>query len=98
MKKWDLVEIFWEDSYQMHGWVHLDDAEVDEDVSLGHQSVGYFIGETPKQITICQSKKSSKELDDAPETNVNAVFSIPKRAIISKRLIKTPTNKHSEAK
>lgn len=86
-KKWDRIEIFWEDSYQMHGWVHLDEAGIDEDVSLGHQSIGYFAGETDKQITIVQSKKSSKELDQAPETNVNATFSIPKRAIIKVRKV-----------
>lgn len=86
-KKWDRIEIFWEDSYQLHGWVHLDEAGVDEDESLGHQSIGYYVGETPKQITIVQSKKSSRLLHDAPETNVNATFSIPKSAISRVRKI-----------
>lgn len=68
-----------------HGWVGLDESAYDEDFSLGHQSVGYYIGETPKQITICQSLKSHPELNKADDTNVCGVFTIPKRAIISKR-------------
>lgn len=81
-KKWDRVEIFWEDSYQLHGWTALDEAGVEEDLSLGHQSLGYYLAETSKQITICQSKKSSKLLHDSPYTNVNGVFSIPKSCIL----------------
>lgn len=82
-KKWDRIEVFWEDSYQMHGWTSLNESGYEEDVSLGHQTIGYFIAETPKQITVCQSKKSDKDLDQSEYTNVNAVFSIPKRAILS---------------
>jgi hypothetical protein len=81
LKRWDRIEVYWEDSYQMHGWVLLSDSEYKEDISLGHQSMGYFIGQTPKQITLCQSKKSSKLLDIHEDTNVNAVFSIPKSCI-----------------
>lgn len=82
-RKWDRIEVLWEDSYQLHGWTPLNESGYDEDISLGHQSIGYYLGETKKQITICQSKKSDKELDKADYTNVNAVFNIPKRAILS---------------
>jgi len=92
MKLWDLVEILWEDSYMVHGWTHLDETGYEEEASLGHQSVGYYIGETTKQITICQSLKSDKDLNSQPETNVCGVFTIPKRAIISKRKL-TPKGK-----
>lgn len=71
----------------MHGWVLISDAAVDEDTSLGHQSIGYYLDETPKQITICQSSKSNKEFRKSEDTNVNAVFSIPKKAILRMRKI-----------
>ncbi len=95
MKRWDKVEIFWEDSHQIHGWVALSDSGFEEDNSLGHMTVGYYIGETPNQITVCQSKKSDAELDQSPDTAVNAVFSIPKVAI--KRINKIGVN-HEKTK
>jgi hypothetical protein len=97
-KKWDWVHILWEDSYQLHGWSPLDETGFDEDESLGHETLGFYIGETKRQITVCQSKKSSKELDDAPHTNVNAVFSIPKSCILKIEKLPTPINENEEAK
>lgn len=84
-ERWDKLEIFWEDSYQTHGWVMLDESGYEFDDSLGHQTIGYYIGETPKQVTVCQSRKSHKELAKSESTNVNAVFSIPKSAILKIR-------------
>jgi hypothetical protein len=80
-KRWDRLEIFWEDSHQIHGWITVEDADYKDDSSLHHQSLGYYIGETNKQFTICQSRKSDKGLAAVDDTHVNAVFSIPKSAI-----------------
>lgn len=81
-KKWDLIEVLWHDSYMVHGWTHVENVGLDEDISLDHRSVGYYLGETPRQITICQSSKANEDLIDEPETNVCGVFTIPKKAIV----------------
>lgn len=80
--KWDKVEIEWTDSHMIHGWVTLDDVGLDEEASLYHRSIGYFLGETPNQVTICQSSKTDEDLIKEPITNVCGVFTIPKKAII----------------
>lgn len=81
-KKWDMLEITWHDSYMVHGWTHVENIGLDDDISLDHRSIGYYLGETPRQITICQSSKTNEELIYEPETNVCGVFTIPKRAIV----------------
>lgn len=80
-KRWDIVEIEWEDSYQLHGWTTLEESGYWDDISLGHTSIGYYIGETKKQISICQSRKTDPELIKSEITNVNALFHIPKSCI-----------------
>ena len=80
-KQWDLIEILWVDSHMVHGWTRIEEIGLDEDYSLDHRSVGYYLGETPRQITICQSSKTNEELIGEPEANVCGVFTIPKKAI-----------------
>lgn len=87
LKKWQPVEIFWVDSYRTHGWISLEEANVDEDYSLDHRTIGYFVGETSRQITVCQSSKTNEDLISEPETNIDAVMNIPKVAITKIRKI-----------
>ena len=82
LKKWDRIEILWVDSYRTHGWLPLEEAHVDEDSCLNHRTIGYYLGETPRQISVCQSSKTDEELIKEPETQVDAVMNIPKKAII----------------
>lgn len=81
-KKWDRIEIIWLDSYRTHGWLPLEDAHVEEDYCLDHRTIGYYIGETKRQISVCQSGKLDDRLNDEDETQIDAVMSIPKKAII----------------
>lgn len=82
-KKWDRIEILWVDSYRTHGWLPFEDAHVEEDYCLDHRTIGYYLGETSRQISVCQSSKTAEELISEPETQIDAVMSIPKRAITS---------------
>lgn len=81
-KKWDRIEIIWLDSYRTHGWLPLEEAHVEEDYCLDHRTIGYFIGETKRQISVCQSSKKDKHLISEPETQIDAVMSIPKKCIV----------------
>jgi hypothetical protein len=80
-KKWDRVEILWVDSYRTHGWLPLEEAHIEEDYCLDHRTIGYYLGETPRQISVCQSSKTHEELITEPETQIDAVMNIPKKAI-----------------
>lgn len=80
-KKWDRIEILWLDSYRTHGWLALEDAHVENDSCLDHRTIGYYLGETTRQISVCQSSKTAEELIDQPETQIDAVMNIPKNAI-----------------
>jgi len=80
-KKWDLIEINWVDSYMMHGWTPLNDSEIDVDHSLDHRSIGYYVGETNRQISIVQSSKTFEDFISESETQVCGIFTIPKKAI-----------------
>jgi hypothetical protein len=82
LKKWDTVEILWVDSYRTHGWIALNEANVDEDCSLDHRTIGYFLGETARQISVCQSSKTDALLICEPETQVDSVMSIPKASVV----------------
>jgi hypothetical protein len=80
-KQWDMIEIIWHDSYRTHGWLPLEEAHVEEDYCLDHRTIGYYLGETPRQISVCQSSKTAEELITEPETQIDAVMNIPKKAI-----------------
>lgn len=80
--KWEPLEITWVDSHMIHGWTRVEEAGIDEDYSLDHRSIGYFVGETKRQITICQSSKTDEDLITHPETSICGVFSIPKKCIV----------------
>lgn len=80
-QKWDRLEIHWEDSYRTHGWLPLEEAMTEEDYCLDHRTIGYFVGETDRQISVCQSSKTDERLISEPDTQVDAVMHIPKAAI-----------------
>ena len=86
--KWQKVEIEWLDSYRTHGWLQLQEAMIDEDYSLDHRTMGYYLGETKRQISVCQSSKTDKNLISEPETQIDAVMNIPKSCIIRVRKLK----------
>lgn len=81
-ERWQPVEIIWHDSHMIHGWTALDQADIDLEYSLEHRSIGYYLGETGRQITICQSSKTEKDFIKEPDTQVCGVFTVPKRAIV----------------
>lgn len=83
LNKWDRVEIRWLDSYRQHGWVPIleTDAYLETDHSLDHRTIGYFIGQTKRQVSVVQSSKTDKELIYHPETQVDAIMNIPKVCI-----------------
>lgn len=83
LTKWDKVEIIWLDSYRTHGWLPLEDVMTDEDISLDHRTIGYFIDQTKRQISVCQSSKLNEQLISEPETQIDAVMNIPKKAIVN---------------
>lgn len=81
IKKWDKVEVEWLDSHQIHGWTALSSGGLDCERSLGHCSIGYYVGQTSKQFTIVQSRKSDQEFIANEDTMVNSILTIPKCAI-----------------
>ena len=80
-KKWDRIEILWVDSYRTNGWLPFNEVLIDEDYCLDHRTIGYYLGETKRQISVCQSSKTAEELISEPETQIDAVMTIPKKAI-----------------
>lgn len=82
-----MVEIIWQDSHMIHGWTALNAADTDLEYSLEHRSIGYYIDETPKQLSIVQSSKTEEDFIKEDDTQVCGVFTIPKKAIVKiKRL------------
>ena len=81
LKKWDRIEIIWLDSYRTHGWLPFEEAHIEEDYCLDHRTIGYYLGETKRQISVCQSSKTDDHLTTEPETQIDAVMNIPKKAI-----------------
>ena len=86
LKKCQKIEILWEDSYRTHGWLPFEEAHIEEDYCLDHRTIGYYLGETKRQISVCQSSKTDDQLITEPETQIDAVMNIPKKAI--KKIIK----------
>ena len=83
IKKWQKVEILWEDSSHTGGWTKEDDFKEDY---LEHLTCGYFLQETPRTIQIIQSKATSKDKDG--KVNVDAMMQIPKKAVLKIRKLK----------
>jgi hypothetical protein len=83
--RWEMLEVFWEDSHQIHGWVSIEDADVTDDSSLSHRSVSYYLGSTERQMTICQGGKRDEAFVGRPDTQVHGVFTIPRSCIKSVR-------------
>lgn len=93
LAKWDLLEVTWEDSYHQSGWRPLYDVPVDDVASLEQQSIGYYIGESNRTLTIAQSAKASKELRSQDDTFVDACLTIPKRAVLKMHKLSPTKNK-----
>lgn len=87
--KWDRIEILWIDSYRTHGWLPLDEADLENDDSLDHRTIGYYVGQTKRAISVCQSSKTHSSFLESPDTQVDAIMSIPKKAIVKISKLRT---------
>ena len=84
LKKYQIIEINWIDSTSTSGW--KSSIECLGEPQIEHKSVGYILQETKKSITIFQSMSEYK-LEDGG-VNIDAILSIPKVAITSKKFLK----------
>ena len=80
LKKWDIVEIQWEDSVHEGGWCK-EKKLLDEDEQLDHHTVGYLLEETKRYVSVVQSYGDVK--DDEGVRLVDSSMMIPKRSIIN---------------
>lgn len=97
MNKWDKYEIIWEDSYHTSGWHPLDFVDIDNNEdSVEQMTVGYFVGESKRTYSFAQSAKANPNLHNQPDTYVDAVLTIPKKAIL--KLAKLKNMQPSDSK
>lgn len=81
--KWDKMQVVWEDSYHTSGWHPLSNVDTVTEDSLDQMTIGYFVGESPRTISLAQSAKYSTELRAQEDTYVDSVLTIPRKAILS---------------
>lgn len=81
MKKFDKIEIKWEDSMHNNGWKAENDFQTEYQDIL-HKTIGYFLKETKYSIIVVQSY-GLKEYDGGH--NIDSIMEIPKKSIIKKR-------------
>jgi hypothetical protein len=78
-----MVLIHWIDIIGDDGnWIttgEFNQTEWEED--MDHTSIGFFLNETPKTITICQSRALRDKDKDSKSLNVAAILMIPKMNI-----------------
>ena len=91
LNRWDMVYIQWEDSYHSSGWSGLDSLALDDTDSLEQISVGYFVYETGKTISIVQTARANNHLREQHDTHVDGALTIPKKAITAMCRLE-PTN------
>ena len=83
LKKWQKIEVFWEDSSYNGGWTEEDEYKKD---SLDQSTCGYFLEERKGAIHIVQSRGYTKDLKRT--LIVDAMMQIPKKAILKIRKLK----------
>lgn len=83
-----IVEIEWVDSNHNTGWTNVEAAAefANTKLSLTCKTTGYLLSETKDRISIVQSL--SWRQDDEPPESVDAIMTIPKRAVIKRRYLK----------
>lgn len=78
-KKWQPIEIFWEDSVHTSKWRFEDDVkELTKDNYMKHKTIGYFFNQNKRSIIVCQSKSD----DGEEKNNVDAIMQIPLKAVL----------------
>lgn len=76
----DVVEIEWLDSVHSSGWHRENNPDwIVKDSDLEHKTIGYYLTQTAKSITVIQSHGTPDR--DTGKRNVDAEMSIPIRAI-----------------
>jgi len=83
LKKWQKVEVFWEDSSHDSGWTKEDEYKESD---LDHSTCGYFLQYTKRTIQIVQSKGETEDFKGIRMTD--AMMQIPKKAILKIKKIK----------
>lgn len=61
MKKWDIVEVMWNDAIFTEGWMRDDERKNYSANDLLHRSVGYFYGRTKFSVRLVQSRQEGQE-------------------------------------
>jgi len=88
MEHGDLIRIRWLDSVSdVRVWIDEDEFNFDSnDKGMEYESVGYFIRETKVAIYLCQSMRIH---EDDGGSNLGHLLSIPNKAILSIKIIKS---------
>lgn len=76
LKRFQIIEIEWQDSCHASGWMAADKI-LYRDVDYEHRTVGYFLKETRHGIAVVQSRRDELTAN----VMVDAHMEIPKAAI-----------------
>lgn len=87
LKKWDRIQIWWEDSMHDDGWKRDDHFGPDDDKWLDHETIGFLLLETKKSLNVVQSKRIAPNKDESVSTDSS--MCIPKRAITKIKKLST---------
>ena len=83
-----IVEIEWVDSNHAPGWTEIEETVLFiNSLSLKAKTVGYLFAEDDEQVSVVQSVAWKYKEDGAP-SSVDGVMTIPKAAIIKRRVLK----------
>lgn len=84
LKRWQIIEIVWEDSSHSSGWKNSDD--FDDEKFREHKTIGYLLNTHKNTIQVVQSYGLDKRSDGTQ--NVDAMMQIPKKCILSIKKLK----------
>ena len=82
-KKWQKIEVFWEDSSHDSGWTK-EDGYIENHID--HSTCGYFLQERERSIQVVQSRGYTEDLKE--KLMVDAMMQIPKKAITKIKKLK----------
>ena len=83
-----IVEIEWVDSNHAPGWTEIEETAVFiQSLSLKAQTIGYLFAEDDEQVSVVQSAAWKYKKDVTP-SSVDGIMTIPKAAIIKRRVLK----------